>query len=258
MKRRRTIDNISSQIMRVSVLVLATLACCSHGFTLFYSTNPSMTKGYRNFKSSCSAKDDNNQDDDDNTRNKKQQQQKPINNLDIFGQPKGKQPRRIFEDEGDIRGSDRIKSCIPYMLPLIDGDSFGRFIYERIPPLGFLDYVLLRPFVEGFRAVPFLSILLFMTFALAPQLLRDSLSREVRFNAQQAVLIDVALIFPTIIGESIADEKIPRELLEPATNFVFIAYVSLVIYSVTSCLKGRKPDQIPYISSAAEFSVGPF
>ena len=248
--------------MRLSVLVLATLAsCCSpccDGFTLFYS-NPSMTKGYRKAKSSCSAKDNNQDDDNKNTRNKQQQQQKPINDLDIFGKPKGKQPRRrIFEDEGDIRGSDRIKSCIPYMLPLIDGDSFGRFIYERIPPLGFLDYILLRPFVEGFRAVPFLSILLFMIFALAPQLLRDSLSREVRFNAQQAVLIDVALIFPTIIGESIADEKIPRELLEPATNFVFIGYVSLCIYSVTSCLTGKKPDQIPYISSAAEFSVGPF
>jgi hypothetical protein len=199
------------------------------------------------------AKDDNN--DEDTTGNKQQQQ--PTNDLDIFGQPKGKQ-RRKFEDEGDIRGSDRIKSCIPYILPLIDGDSFGKFIYERIPPLASLDYVLLRPFVDGFHAVPFLSILLFMTFALAPQLLRDSLSREVRFNAQQAVLIDVALIFPTLIGEAIADERVPRQLLEPATNFVWIAYVSLVLYSVTSCLRGKKPDRIPFISPAADFAIGPF
>ena len=70
------------------------------------------------------------------------------NNLDIFGQPKdGK--KKQYEDEGDIRGPDRIKSCIPYMLPLIDGDNFGKYIYERIPLLGDLDYVMLRPIVEG-------------------------------------------------------------------------------------------------------------
>lgn len=238
------------------VLFLAYSCIASHGFTSHSRiiNSSSMTKTL--FKKTDMvrwAKDDNNSDED-NADNKQQQS---INNLDIFGQPKGKE-RRKFEDEGDIRGSDRIKSCIPYILPLIDGDSFGRFIYERIPPLASLDYVLLRPFVDAFRAVPFLSILLFMTFALAPQIFRDSLSREVRFNAQQAVLIDVALIFPTLIGEAIEGENVPRQLLEPSTNFVWIAYVSLVVYSVTSCIRGKKPNGIPFISSAAEYAVGPF
>jgi len=194
---------------------------------------------------------------EDGDDSKGEEQQQPINNLDIFGQPKDKE-RRKFEDEGDIRGPDRIKSCIPYMLPLIDGDSFGRFIYERVPPLATLDYVLMRPFVEAFHAVPFLSILLFMVFAIGPQLLRDSLSREVRFNAQQAIFIDLALLFPILIGEAIEGETVPRQLLEPSTNFVWIGYMSLVLYSVASCLRGKKPDQIPFISSAAEMSTGPF
>jgi hypothetical protein len=187
---------------------------------------------------------------------------RPVNNLDIFGQPKdpkgGGKRKKNFDDEGDIRGPDRIKSCIPYLLPLIDGDSFGKYMYERVPPLGNLDYVLIRPLVECVQAVPFLGILLFIAFSLGPRLTGQS--REVRFNAQQAVLIDVALIFPTLIGEAVgsADANLPRSIMEPSSNFVWIAYVSMCIYCVASNLRGKKPDQIPFISNYAEIAIGPF
>ena len=194
------------------------------------------------------------QDNDDGDEDKR-----PINNLDIFGQPKTENgKKKSFDDEGDIRGPDRIKSCIPYLLPLIDGDSFGKYIYERIPPLGTLDYVLLRPLVECIQAVPFLGILIFTAFALGPRFTNQS--REVRFNAQQAVLIDVAIIFPTLIGEAVnsADANLPRSIIEPCSNFVWYAYVSMVIYCIASNLRGKKPDQIPFISNYAEIAIGPF
>lgn len=194
--------------------------------------------------------------DDDGEEDEK----RPINNLDIFGQPKDDKSKRknAFDDEGDIRGPDRIKSCIPYVLPLIDGDSFGKYVYERFPPLGTLDYVLLRPLVEAVQAAPFLSILLFVAFALGPQFTNQS--REVRFNAQQAVLIDVALIFPQLIGEAVAeaDANLPRTVMEPCSNFVWIGYASMVVYCVASNLRGKKPDQIPFISGAADYAIGPF
>ena len=89
-------------------------------------------------------------DNDDNEDEKDEKQQwQPTNDLDIFGQPKDGSKNRGYEDEGEIRGPDRIKSCIPYILPLIDGDPFGNYIYERIPVLGDIHYVLLRPIVEG-------------------------------------------------------------------------------------------------------------
>lgn len=163
-----------------------------------------------------------------------------------------------FYDEGDIRGPDRIKSCIPYILPLIDGDNFGKYMYERVPPLGTIDYVFLRPIVDGFNAAPILSILLFVTFALGPQLTGQS--REVRFNAQQAILIDVALILPSLLGTAVAEAgaNFPRSIMEPSSNFVWYAYVSMVIYCVVSNLRGNKPDQIPFISGVADYAVGPF
>lgn len=194
-------------------------------------------------------------DDDDEGDDEK----RSTNNLDIFGQSKDdRKINKLFDDEGDIRGPDRYKSCIPYILPLIDGDSFGKYIYERIPPLGDVHYVLLRPIAEGVQHVPILSTLLFIIFALGPRLTNQS--REVRFNAQQAILIDVALIFPELLGDAVADAdaKFPRAIMEPSSNFVWYFYVSLVIYCVTSNLRGRKPDQIPFISNLTEYAIGPF
>jgi hypothetical protein len=176
------------------------------------------------------------------------------NDFDIFGQPKNK-PRQIV-DEGDIRGADRIKSCIPYVLVLIDGDMFGKYIYERIPPLGTLDYVFLRPIVDGVQAVPFLSILLFGIFALGPRFTNQP--REVRFNAQQAVFLDVAILFPTLIAESVAEAHLPRAILEPAANFVWYTYMSAVVYCVISNLRGKVPNQIPFFSAMADDAIGPF
>jgi hypothetical protein len=179
--------------------------------------------------------------------------------LDIFGQSEEQKKRRkIIDDEGEIRGPDRIKSCIPYLLPLIDGDVFGKYIYERIPPLGTLDYILLRPLVQCVEAVPLLSILIFTAFALGPRFTNQS--RVVRFNAQQAILIDVALIIPSLIAESVrsADAHLPRAIVEPSCNFVWYVYVSMVVYSIVCNLNGRKPDQIPFISNTAENAIGPF
>lgn len=163
----------------------------------------------------------------------------------------------MWSSDDEIQGADRIKSCIPYMLPLIDGDHFGRFIYNSIPPLGAIDDFVLGPFVTLNRQVPFLSLILFTAFTLGTRFNMD-MNRNVRFNAQQAALIDLALIFPELIGSSFAEEPLPRALVASSMNFVWIAYVSLVVYSIYSNLRGKRPDQIPFISNGADLMVGPF
>lgn len=176
---------------------------------------------------------------------------------DIFGQPKGRGlPRPAAEDEGDIRGPDRLKSCIPYVLPLIDGDAFGRYIYERVPPLGDLHYVFFRPIVDGCAAAPLLLVGLFVLFALGPRFTGQS--REVRFNAQQAILLDIALLVPNLVAEAGAEADVPRALAEPASNFVWYALATAVVYCVTSNLRGKKPDQVPFLSGVAEYAIGPY
>lgn len=155
-------------------------------------------------------------------------------------------------DDEEIEGSDKYKSCFPYLLPLLDGDEFGRFIYERAPPLGFMDDLLLVPL----NNIPLLSFALFLILNLGT-FGNTSISRPVRFNAQQACLIDILLIAPSLVESIFDGVTMPRYIVEPSCNFVYYTYMSLVIYSVYKNLNGKKPEQIPYISDLAEMLVGP-
>jgi len=157
-------------------------------------------------------------------------------------------------DDAEISGSDRLKACIPYILPILDGDKFGRFIYQRIPPLGALDQIAIQPVEQLYNSIPFLNFGLFLLLAVGTR--NPGMNRSVRFNAQQAILIDILLIFPQIVG-SILPNNLPMVIVETGTNFVFYAYSSAVLYSIVSNLFGKVPNQIPIISEAAEMSVGP-
>lgn len=162
----------------------------------------------------------------------------------------------MWSNNDEIEGADKIKACIPYILPLIDGDHFGTFLYQRIPVLEMADFVLLQPIINFVHAIPFSSLLLFLALTLGTR--NDRFSRGVKFNAQQAALIDVALVIPELVGGAMEGSDIPRYIMEPCANFTYYAYMSLVLYSIISNLRGQKPNQIPFISSTAEMQVGPF
>ena len=111
--------------------------------------------------------------------------------------------------------------------------------------------------VSTFQAFPFLGLILFLLLTIGTRAV-DGISREVRFNAQQAVLIDIALIFPSLIGEGLDGVGVPRIYEEMGNNFAYYGLMSAVIYSVVMNLRGRKPNGIPYVSDAAEYMTGPF
>lgn len=166
---------------------------------------------------------------------------------------------RLFNwsTDDELQGSDRIKACIPYVLPLLDGDFFGKYIYQRIPPLGTIDQIFVAPLVSILQSFPFLSLILFCLLSLGTRN-AEGMSRNVRFNAQQAVLIDIVLIFPTIVQEGLRDVDIPRVWAEFGCNFVWYFYMSAIMYSVVMNLRGKKPNGLPILSDAAEFMTGPF
>lgn len=163
----------------------------------------------------------------------------------------------MWDDEGTIEGKNRIKACIPYLLPLIDGDQFGHYIYQRIPPLGALDEVTIGPLSDLAHSIPFLTLGFFMALTLGTRFNMD-MDRSLRFSAQQAALLDVALLVPQLIAACFEEDPVPRSIAEPCSNFVWYAYTSVTMYCVISNLRGRKPDNIPYVSSSAELMVGPF
>jgi hypothetical protein len=161
----------------------------------------------------------------------------------------------MWSQDDELRGSDRLKACVPYLLPLIDGDQFARYIYLRVPALGALNDFFLGPLLTISHNVPFFGTALFVALTIGTRFNTD-MNRNVRFSAQQAALIDVTLILPELIGESSGD-PLPRAILEPCNNFIFYAYMSAVIYCVVSNLRGKKPDQIPFLSAYSELMVGP-
>jgi hypothetical protein len=166
----------------------------------------------------------------------------------------------MWTQDDELKGSDRLKACVPYLLPLIDGDPFAQYMYLRIPALGAVNNFFLGPLLTISHNVPFFCVGLFVALTLGT-ITNTDMHRNVRFSAQQAALLHVALILPELIGSSSssasAGEPIPRYIIEPCHNFVWYAYASAVIYCVYSNLRGKKPDQIPFLSAYSELMVGP-
>ena len=99
----------------------------------------------------------------------------------------------------DIQGTDRILSCMPYIVPLLDGDRYGRFLFYQIPILGLADDILLGPFKLIYGTIPFAQLIFFIGLSVLSR--NPEIPRPVRFNMQQALLLDIALIFPSLLGQ---------------------------------------------------------
>ena len=167
----------------------------------------------------------------------------------------------------EVVGKDRILSCIPYLLPLLEGDSYGRYIFRAFPPLGLADALVLGPFHLIYSAIPFSGLIFFFGLTILSRN-ADLFSRSVRFNMQQAVILDIALIFPSLLGQLVGfgvggggaggSFFLPRVLVESGNNFIFYCLVASVGYALFSNATGKLPNGIPIVSEAAETQIGPF
>lgn len=167
------------------------------------------------------------------------------------------QKRSIVEgpEIEDIR--DRVFACLPYLLPMLDGLQYGNGFFQMVPGAGATASVILGPFAEIRNAIPFGGLIFFLILSFLSR--NENLNRGVRFSMQQAILIDIALILPSLVGglASIGGEISPV-ITTPAENFVFYFLIATISYSVGSNLLGKVPNGIPIISEAAERSIGPF
>lgn len=163
-----------------------------------------------------------------------------------------------MSSNNQIQGTtDRIVSCLPYILPLLDGDRYGRFIFAIFPPLGLLDAIVLGPFKILYGAIPFSQFIFFLGLTFLAR--NPEISRPIRFNMQQAVILDILLIFPSLFGRlGSIGYGMPRMLVESGSNFVFYCLIASVGYAVFSNLTGKVPNKIPIISEATEMQIGPF
>ncbi|KAJ6693759.1 hypothetical protein OIU85_004529 [Salix viminalis] len=93
--------------------------------------------------------------------------------------------------------TDRLVSAVSYTLPFFNSLQYGRFLFTKYPSLALLvDPVI--PLLSLYRSIPYASFVAF--FALYLGVVRNpSFSQFVRFNAMQAVTLDVLLVVPLLL-----------------------------------------------------------
>ena len=149
--------------------------------------------------------------------------------------------------------AERVAATLPYLLPACDGYVYGAYIYQNTPVFGDIA-LLFAPLVNAFESVPFGGLALFIGLSIFAR--SANLSRFVRFNIQQAIVLDIALVIPSLFAG--ASRMFPEVLQIQGSNFVFYVWFFTCAYSAFCNLRGETPDQVPIISEAAAAQVGPF
>ena len=153
---------------------------------------------------------------------------------------------------GTVTVKDRIFACLPYILPLIEGIVFGRFLFLQFPALQVL-FVPLAPVILLYSSVPFAGLI--VVFALFLLVVRnESISHFIRFNTMQAILIDIVLVLGSLILPILSSIPGAGFAYQTLSNTIFLGILAAVLFSVFQSLRGRYAE-IPAISDAVYMQV---
>jgi uncharacterized membrane protein len=154
--------------------------------------------------------------------------------------------------------SDRIFGALPYLLPLVDMFLAGyeRPLLESMPWLQIALAPLLTVavvYAQFVRFVPFGGTILFFVLFFAV-VRNERVSRYIRFNTMQAILIDIILILCNLILP-IVGKVIPSAfVLETLLNTVFLGIVAVFCYATIRASQGQDVE-LPGISEAVDMQV---
>lgn len=147
--------------------------------------------------------------------------------------------------------SDKILSLIPYLLPLADVLPSSRVFIENNDLAQGPIFEFAAAVYVFYDSIPFGGLVAFFLFNAISSNLR--INRLVRFNIQQAIFLDIALIFPGLIGGIAgAIAKQTGTDISPVSDvgstIVFLSMAAAIVYSMISSLLGIAPDKIPLVS----------
>ncbi|CAD6249653.1 unnamed protein product [Miscanthus lutarioriparius] len=182
----------------------------------------------------------------------------------LLAAPTNATPRRLLaaaprasnnnDNSGAVEAPDRLVAAVAYLYPFLDGAHHGRFLLAQFPFFG----AVLRPLAPAarlFHSSPLTPFLLFLTLYFAVVRNQQAFSRFVRFNAMQAVVLDVLLIFPDLLAQSFAPSGgVGFEVFQSMENTVFLFLLVSLVYGGGACLLGKTP-RLPIVADAAERQV---
>lgn len=154
---------------------------------------------------------------------------------------------------GSTTVSDRIFACLPYLLPLIEGLGFGGYLFRQFPILEQTLVWPLQPLLMAYYNIPFAGLIIF--FALYFGVVRnENISHFVRFNAMQAILLDIVLILAGLILRILTPSLPIVFIIETLSNMIFLGILAAFGYAVVQSALGRYAE-IPTISDAVYMQV---
>lgn len=152
---------------------------------------------------------------------------------------------------GSTTPSDRFFACLPYLLPLVEGLVYGSYLFREFPALSLI-LLPLSPVLQLFGAIPFAELIIF--FGLYFLVIRnENISHFIRFNAMQAILLDLILILCGLIL-GILSGGISGFILETISNTIFLGIFAAFVYVVVQTVRGQYAE-IPGISDAVYMQV---
>lgn len=149
--------------------------------------------------------------------------------------------------------TDKLVSILPYLLPLLDGLQFGRFLLEGQDNPAIAVLAVLYTF---YRSIPFSGFVAFLALSVLSGNL--AINRQIRFNMQQAIYFDIALFVPSLLTSlgglalSGLGVQIPEAVSQLGSDAVFLTLLAGIGYAIVSSLLGITPDKVPFISSAVD------
>jgi Chloroplast import apparatus Tic20-like/EF-hand domain pair len=146
--------------------------------------------------------------------------------------------------------TDKLVSVLPYLYPLLEGLQFARFLVTDHPEN---PVAMTAALIYGlYRSIPYGGFL--ALYALSRLSDNPAINRLVRFNMQQAVYLDIALIIPGLVFGLVSliggGDAIPPELAPLVSDGVLVALLATLGYTTVSSLLGNEPNKIPFISDA--------
>jgi hypothetical protein len=105
-----------------------------------------------------------------------------------------------------------------------------------------------------YYGIPFAGLIIFFVLLLAV-VRNDNISRFIRFNTMQAILLDILLSITGFVVQLLKNSgSVPLLLEQTLFNMLFLGTIAAVGYSVVQSLLGRYAE-IPTISEAVHMQV---
>ena len=145
----------------------------------------------------------------------------------------------------------RLSSVFIYTLPLNASIPFGYYLFYKYSFLKILLF-LTFPIAIIEKSLPFGGFLLFLIL-FAGLVRNPKVPYFVRYNACQALLINIALIIITYLLGILPISEL-GSIFSILCSIIFIFTLCIFIYSISQCIYGVEPE-IPLISKSVRMQI---